>query len=141
MTYYLSIVMLRSYTDRRGSIISFISSFLCMHYLVPKGQYAQVHGPNPLCVLRWTSKVSHLICITIFGGEEYCLIILQITFYTHIHKHIITFEISFSFHLTYFESNSFSLKIVSCIYSKSVIKSSIIHIFNNKHQYADNIHL
>ena len=38
------------------SHISYISSYLCMHKLLPKGQSTQVHGPKPLCVLRWAPK-------------------------------------------------------------------------------------
>ena len=50
---------------------------------------------------------SHIVCITISEGEGYCPIIFQKTFYTHVHKHIITFEISFPFYSIYLKSTQF----------------------------------
>ena len=74
----------------------------------PKGKNAQTHGLKPLCVFRRAPKASHLIsfvslypshiiCISVSEGEGYCPMIFQTTFYTHVHKYIITSEISFPF--------------------------------------------
>ena len=38
-------------------------------HMPPKDRSAQTHRPKSLCVFRWTSKASHLICITVSGGE------------------------------------------------------------------------
>ena len=114
-----------------------------------KGKSTQTYGPKPLCIFRQTPKVSHLIlsvslysshiiCITVSEGEGYRLMIFQTTFNTHVHKHIITYEIIFYFQVTYFKSTLFSLKVLPCIYSKMIIKSSIKFIFNNdRYQYVE----
>ena len=126
-----------------------ISIIIILHAYTPKRQKRPTYDPKPLCMFRQTPKASHLISsvslysshiiyITVSEGEGYCLMIFQTTFNTHVHKHIITYEISFYFHLTYFKSTLFSLKVLPCIYSKTIIKSSIKFIFNNdKYQHVE----
>ena len=69
------------------SIIVSPLSLYCIHK-PPKDKSTPTYGLKPLCVFIWAPKTSHHICVTVTGKEEYCPMILQTMFYTHIHEHI-----------------------------------------------------
>ena len=93
MTYYLTTVMPRNYTDRQENIIAYISSYMCIHHLVPRGQCAQVHGSKSMCVLRRAPKAyitsisSYLIYITISHLYHHISFVSSVSQYLYLCNH------------------------------------------------------
>ena len=131
---------------RHISFVSFVSQYLylCNHLCIHMPQNAKapkqiaqslyVYSNGP----QWPLISYHLYqCIWrgwVMSND------FVTTFYTHVHKHVITSEFSFPFYSTYLNSTQFSLKLLSWIYSKAIIKSLIKLILNNnKYQHADKI--
>ena len=101
-----------------------------------KGKSAQLDGPKPLCVFRRAPKSSHLICIIVIGGEGHCSTSLRTNLYIYTHKHFNHTLNSYFLFITYFKFDFLFFILLSCIYSKSIIKPIII-LFNNKYQYLN----
>ena len=86
-----------------------ISVIIILHAYAPERQKHPNTRPKAFVCVHMGPKglSSHIICITVSEGERYCLMIFQTTFYNHVHKHIITPEISFPFYLIYLKSTQF----------------------------------
>ena len=120
--YHICIII--SHLYHHISSVSSVSQYmyLCNHHIAcirPQKTKVSKHWPKAsMYVFRQAPTASHLIsyvslyssriiCITVSEGEGYCLMIFQTTLYTHVHKHIITPEISFLFNLTFLKCTQF----------------------------------